>query len=98
MDVIEPSPIIPSDEMGKTVFSNVSELINFIFFGSIYSIKNTLLFNISFVGSVIKIISPNFNNISLLELLSISALLLFSSDGIESEYKNFSLFISKLIV
>ena len=62
MEVIEPSPIIPSDEIGKTTFSNVSEFINFIFLGSIYSIKNTLSFSISLDGSVIKIISPNFNN------------------------------------
>ena len=59
-----PSPITPSGDICNTVFSNVSLLINLIFVGSIYSIKKTLSFSISLVGSEITMMSPNFNNIS----------------------------------
>ena len=62
--LILPSPITPSLDICNTVFSKVSLLINLILEGSMYSIKKIWSFNISLVGSEIKIISPNFNNIS----------------------------------
>ena len=58
--LILPSPITPSLDICNTVFSKVSLLINLILEGSMYSIKKIWSFNISLVGSEIKIISPNF--------------------------------------
>ena len=62
--LILPSPITPSLDICNTVFSKVSLFINLILEGSMYSIRKIWSFNISLVGSEIKIISPNFNNIS----------------------------------
>ena len=73
--------MIPSCDICNIVFSKVSLFINLIFVGSMYSIKKICSFKISLVGSEIKIISPNFNiiSLSLFSLVSIFVSIFVSS-------------------
>ena len=87
--------MIPSCDICNIVFSKVSLFINLIFVGSMYSIKKICSFKISLVGSEIKIISPNFNiiSLSLFSLVSIFVSIFVSSTFVPST----SAFVSSII-